>query len=111
MLTEAGSLVGLGSTCALLFVRHGPGKKRLLMVDVGRVSSLANRKGAQPPPQLDGFGGGPSWSWLGHSGDVQHAERISALALCWRLDVVPVEGLFSVVVFAELGELSGPLGP
>lgn len=80
------------------------------MVEVGRASSLAKRKGAQPPPQFDGFGGGPSWSWLGHSGDVQHADRMSALALCCRLVVAPEEGFTSVVVLAEVGELLGPLG-
>jgi len=34
--------------------------RRLLVVGVGRASSLANRKGAHPPPQFDGLGGGPS---------------------------------------------------
>lgn len=79
------------------------------MVDVGSVSSEANRNGAQPPPQLDGLGGGPSVPWLGQSGDVQQADSMSGLFL-FLFTVVPALGL-EVPSMLDFDECIAPDGP
>jgi hypothetical protein len=51
-------------------------KRAVSMVESSSAASL-KRNGAHPPLQVEGLGGVPSFPLFGHSGDVQHAERLS----------------------------------